>query len=293
MFIEKSIRIHDNKYDYSEVNYINSKIKIKIICHKHGIFEQTPASHLSGRGCAKCGNTSSLNIVIDKDTFIKESNKIHKNKYDYSLVDYKNTKTKVKIICPEHGIFEQQPSNHLFGKGCGRCGGTKKLNHDLFLSKSNGVHNYKYDYSLVNFINVKTKVKIKCTIHNIIFEQTPNHHMKGVGCPICNESTGEKEIRIFLEKNNIDFVRQKTFDDCVSIKKLQFDFFLSKYNTCVEFDGLQHYKPIEWFGGVESLEKSRIRDNIKTKYCLKNKINLIRIKYDENILDKLSFLVNI
>jgi very-short-patch-repair endonuclease len=293
MFIEKSIKIHGNKYNYDLVEYINTKIKVKIICGKHGIFEQTPSSHLTGRGCAPCGNTSSLNIVIDKDSFIKESNKIHKNKYDYSLVNYKNTKTKVKIICPTHGIFEQQPNNHIFGKGCGRCGKTKKLNLDIFLLKSNEIHNFKYDYSLVNFINVKTKVKIKCPIHNTIFEQTPNHHMKGIGCPICNESTGEKEIRIFFEKNNIIFERQKTFDGCIHKKKLQFDFYLSQHNICIEFDGLQHYQPIEWFGGIESLKISKIRDQIKNKFCKENNINLIRIKYDENILDKLLFLSDI
>lgn len=291
-FIENAITKHGNKYDYSNVNYINSKIKVKIICFKHGEFEQKPTSHLMGRGCPICGHYSN-NVVTDTKSFIIESNKIHNQKYDYSNVNYINAYTKVKIICDKHGEFEQQPLNHLAGKGCGKCGGTKKLNIDQFLEKSNFVHNFKYDYSLVVFKNVKTKVKIKCPIHNIIFEQTPNHHMKGVGCPICNESYGEKEIRIFFERNNIKFERNKKFENCKNKKMLPFDFYLSDYNICIEYDGKQHYEPIDWFGGIKTFNYIKNNDKIKTDYCKNNNLKLIRIKYTENILDKLLFLSSI
>jgi very-short-patch-repair endonuclease len=264
---------------------------VEILCLEHGTFEQTPASHLTGRGCAKCG-FKSFGIVVDNKSFIEESNKIHNNKYDYSLSKYENSSTKIKIICPEHGMFEQQPSNHLVGKGCGRCGKTKKLNLDIFLSKSNEIHNFKYDYSLVDFKNVKTKVKIKCPIHDIIFEQTPNHHMKGVGCPICKESNGEKEIRILFEKNNMKFIRNKKFKECKYKKELLFDFYLPKQNICIEYDGKQHYEPVHFWGGESELLNQKIKDEIKTNYCKNNNIQLIRIRYDENIAERLNFLNN-
>lgn len=289
-FIIKANKKHKNKYIYDNINYINSKTYIDIICLKHGIFKQTPSSHLTGRGCPKCGYNSFGECVNDK-TFIEKSFIIHNNKYNYSLVEYKNNKTNVKIICPDHGIFEQTPNNHLNGKGCGKCGKTKKLELSDFLYKSNNIHNFKYDYSLVKFKNVKTKVKIICPIHNIIFEQTPNHHMKGVGCPICNESSGERKIRIFFEKNNILFKRNKKFTNCKYKRQLSFDFYLPEYNICIEYDGIQHFADIPFWSN--NLVEQIIKDNIKTNYCVENNIKLIRISYLDNIFEKLFFLEKI
>ena len=118
-FITRATHIHNNRYDYSLIEYNHSHIKVKIICPDHGIFEQTPANHLTGKGCKQCANKSKM---IPKDVFIQQSNQIHKNKYDYSLVDYINSQHKVKIICPIHGVFEQKASAHKSGQGCKKCG---------------------------------------------------------------------------------------------------------------------------------------------------------------------------
>ena len=107
-FINKAKEVHHNKYDYSLVEYKNSKTKIKIICPKHGIFEQRPGMHLIGQGCPYCSGR-----IISKEFVINKAKEVHHNKYDYSLVEYKNLQTKVKIICPKHGVFEQKPFNHL------------------------------------------------------------------------------------------------------------------------------------------------------------------------------------
>jgi 5-methylcytosine-specific restriction endonuclease McrA len=121
-FIKRSKVIHGDKYDYSLVEYKNARTKVKIICNKHGVFEQTPHSHLRGNGCKKCHyNKSSKNAKSNIKSFIENSIKIHNDKYDYSLVKYKNSKTKVKIICPIHGVFEQIPNAHLNGQGCKKC----------------------------------------------------------------------------------------------------------------------------------------------------------------------------
>jgi hypothetical protein len=112
-FICKSKKIHKNKYDYSKVKYINSKIKVIIICPIHGDFEQPPNQHLCGKGCMWCGGR----YKIDTREFVKRARKIHCDTYDYSQVAYVNNNTKVKIICPEHGSFHQTPSHHLMGKG--------------------------------------------------------------------------------------------------------------------------------------------------------------------------------
>lgn len=127
-FIEKAKTIHGNKYDYSKTDYIKSSEKIKIICPEHGMFLQTPNSHLSGKGCKLCGRERTKNSLND---IIKKANEIHNNKYDYSLVIYKNMNTKVKIVCPMHGIFEQSFHAHIIsGQECPKCankkGGSKR-----------------------------------------------------------------------------------------------------------------------------------------------------------------------
>lgn len=136
-FIIESNKIHDNFYDYSLSEYIDANTKVKIICPIHGIFEQSPASHINKKqGCSECKNNKKLTNEI----FIERSNKIHNNFYDYSLSEYKNNKTKVKIICPIHGVFEQCPTSHSIS-GCPSCAKkAKRLKRieEITINKFNG-----------------------------------------------------------------------------------------------------------------------------------------------------------
>ena len=116
-FIEEAKQIHGNKYDYSKVDYINAHEKVCIICPKHGEFWQTASKHLNGRGCPQCGGS---NRLTNKD-FIEKSKLIHGDRYDYSNIKYINSNTKIRILCPKHGEFEQLPHDHLQGKGCPKC----------------------------------------------------------------------------------------------------------------------------------------------------------------------------
>ena len=231
---------------------------------------------------------------MDKNNiFIKRSMDIHNNKYDYSLVEYKNNRTKIKIICPIHGLFEQTPYKHLIGRGCHYCAGNLQLNTIDFIKKSNEIHNYLYDYSLSKYINTITKVKIICPKHGV-FEQTPNCHLnQGYGCQKCSESKGEKQIRKFLEKNEIKYNYEKTFENCKFKYKLKFDFYLPDYNTCIEYNGIQHYKPVNYFGGEKVLKYQKNNDKIKDIYCKSNNIELLTIKYDEDIIPKLKNIIKV
>jgi len=274
-FIQRSKKIHGNKYDYSLVEYKNNKTKVKIICKKHGIFEQKPSNHLKGYNCIKCSSTILGNIF-----FIQMSKKIHGDKYDYSLVEYKNNKTKVKIICKEHGMFEQTPNNHISkNQGCSMCSNNYNYTTKQFIKKSKEKHGNKYDYSLVEYKNNKTKVKIICKEHGM-FEQLGGDHLKGSGCPTCKNSKGENQINLILNKNNINFETEKRFNDCRYKNPLPFDFYLNDYNTCIEFDGEQHFNENHFF----NIDGLKIRDNIKNNYCKDNNIILYRIKYNENIM---------
>jgi len=286
-FIEKSIKIHGNKYDYSLVVYNGTRNKIKIICPEHGIFEQITNNHLNGRGCPKCVNCEKMN----NDIFIKKSKKIHGDKYDYSLIDYKNRVNKIKIICSEHGIFEQIPYSHLRGNGCLECSNLSKQKLQLkkFIDKSNIIHNYKYDYSLIDYKNSRTPIEIICPIHGI-FKQIPKSHTNS-GCPRCNESKGEKKINNYLLNNKINFETQKTFKKCKYKSLLKFDFYLPIFNCCIEYDGEQHFRKYRFEENNDKLNIRKKRDQIKNIYCKNNYIKLYRIKYDENIIEKLNMLI--
>jgi hypothetical protein len=282
-FITEATKKHGDKYDYSLVNYVNAKTKVKIICPIHGEFEQTPRYHISGMNCQKCSG-----VYMDTNYFIEKANKKHGDKYDYSLVNYVNAKTKVKIICPIHGEFKQRPKDHLLGKGCQKCSGVY-MDTNYFIEKANKIHNFEYLYEKTIFNNSHEKVIITCKKHGD-FKQSPNAHLSGSACPKCKESKGEKEISFFLKNKSIKFIRQYKFKDCKNINPLPFDFYLPEFNTCIEFHGEQHYKVVKIFGGNEKFEKTKINDNIKYNFCTKNNINLIIINDIKSIKIMLQFL---
>jgi hypothetical protein len=273
-FIRKSEKIHQNKYEYSYLkeDYKDNKTKVRIICKDHGIFLQTPNSHLRGDGCNRCVRRDLSSV----ESYIKEANKIHKNKYDYSLV--KEVKGDIEIICPIHGKYIQNIQNHIYGSGCRKCGGCEPYDQDSVIEKFKSVHRDRFDYSLVEFESINTKVDIICKNHGV-FKQTPFMHYSGQGCPFCKSSKGEIRIKNYLDDNSLEYVFQKKFDDLIHMGKLSFDFYLPQYNMCVEYDGLQHFESVEYFGGDDNFKNTQIRDQLKNEYCLNNNIYLLRISY--------------
>ena len=158
IFIEKARQIHNDKYDYSKVNYVNSRTKVCIICPTHGEFWQTPHNHLKGYGCAECGKEKSHLSKITTEDFIVKSKEIHGNKYDYSKACYKTCDTKVCIICPEHGEFWQTPSNHINGSGCPKCANEKRKNTllkdtKLFIDAATLIHGEKTEDEIISLFS--------------------------------------------------------------------------------------------------------------------------------------------
>ena len=281
-FIKKAKELHGDKYDYSKVNYLRSRDKVKIICPTHGEFEQKANNHLNGQGCPMCK-------ISTTDSFIKKAKTVHGNKYDYSKVDYKKIKDKITIICKKHGPFIQIAGNHLAGSGCPSCYGKFRSNTEEFIERSKSLHGDKFDYSKVDYISRSKPVNIICKKHGI-FSQLPLNHLVGAGCPYCRESRGELNIAKILSELNINFIRNKKFDDCFGNFKLKlpFDFYLPDYNICIEYDGEQHYRPVSIYGGEKKFKQQQINDNIKNEYCKKNGIELIRISYKISGYQKIS-----
>lgn len=204
-FIEKARKVHGDKYDYSKVIYQKSSKKIIIICPEHGEFEQIANDHLQGKGCPYCSKKlNAQKRSSNTEEFIKRARKIHEDKYNYDKVVYTNVHSKVIIICPIHGDFEQEANSHLHGIGCPYCGGTKKKNTEEFIKKAINIHGNKYNYSKVEYKGVEEKVCIICPIHGE-FWQTPHSHLNNHGCPICASSIGEKLVKTILDKYKINY----------------------------------------------------------------------------------------
>lgn len=294
-FIERAKLIHGDEYDYSLSIYEKCMKELKIICKTHGEFMQTPNAHLSSKGCAKCvPNKLRKRFAHNKEKFIEKSMKAHGDRYDYSLVEYVNSQTKVKIICKIHGIFEQVPNDHCGYKkhGCHPCSVEKVhkqliLTNEEFIERSVKTHSNKYNYSKSNYKNNHTHVIIICEKHGE-FLQIPSNHFAGNGCPKCKRSLGEETIDLYLSSLKINFEMQKRFNDCKGdVGTLPFDFYLPDYNILIEYDGIQHYFPIETFGGITGFEKRQRYDKIKTEWAKNNGYELLRIRYDECILIRL------
>ena len=295
-FIEKARKIHYNKYGYSNVNYINCSTKISITCPIHGDFLQIPDNHLSRRsGCRSCRNEAVHNRCNKGlHQFITDANKIHKNKYDYSKSLYKTAHIKLEIICKKHGPFFQTPNGHLSGQGCLKCGNNTKTT-DEFIVEASKIHNNRYNYDGINYVDLVSKMPILCNLHGK-FYQTPYAHLKGQGCPKCKKSKGEIAIQNYLDVKGIIYEATKTFKSCINPKtgwNLYYDFYLPQKNILIEFDGYQHYQPYyrDKFN-KETLKMRRYRDKLKDLWAKTNGIKLVRIKYTSikripNILQKL------
>jgi hypothetical protein len=288
-FINRAKIKHGNKYDYSSVDYNGTKHKVIIICPIHGKFLQSPKTHMNGIGCMQCGHNlcGKLNTK-STENFIRESQQIHNNKYDYSKSIYYGGKKKVKITCPIHGEFLQTAEHHLRGCDCPRCSIIdanilKNKTTKIFLENARHIHGESFIYNKVEYTHSKLPVIITCMIHGD-FKQTPNSHLQGQGCPFCKSSKGEQKIRNILINKHYNFKEQYRIKECRNKKPLPFDFAILQNNNLIgliEYQGQQHFQEVKYFGGRKIFEVSKIRDNIKKEFCYNNKIPLLEITYKE------------
>lgn len=289
--INRAKNIHDNKYTYDFTNYKDLNSKILINCPKHGPFYQRVSDHLYGHGCSLCSiEKNTERKRNDLKYIINKANEIHNFFYDYSLLKKnKSMHDRVDIICPNHGKFSLSLHSHINKKrGCKFCSLERSTdNKEKFIEKSNKIHGNFYKYDKVQYTNSKTKVIITCPIHGDFLQRPMDHINSKQGCPVCNESKGEKEIRNILNDLKIEFEPQKSFCDLKFKKCLYFDFYLPYYNTCIEFNGEQHFAPFEIFGGEESFKILNQRDALKKLYCKEKNINLLNIKYLDINIEKI------
>ena len=252
--------------------YINSKTKLNWKCKNNHEWQATSSSIINGTWCFKCSrNMPNIN----------EMYKLAEKKNGKCLsASYLNSKSKLLWKCNMNHVWKATPNRIKFGTWCPICNnGTIEEMHEIAEKRGGKCLSDKY-------IGAHSKLIWKCK-NGHEWQAKPNGIKSGTWCPICNESHGENKIKNYLISKNIIFMRQKKFNDCKFIRCLPFDFYLSEYNILIEYDGEQHYRTSR-FGKYLDTKKLyyeiKRNDKIKTEYCKKNNILLIRISfYKKNV----------
>lgn len=258
--------------------YIQARIKIMHRCKKCGYeWLVAPDSILHGKGCPRCAK----NIKKTHTEYVEELCLVNPN---IEVVGtYINSCTKILHKCKIDGYewFVTPNDIVISGHGCPKCSGVLKPTQQEYIDK---VRTINKEIEVVGgYITRDTKILHKCKKCGNEWSITPSHILGGRECPKCNGSYGERKIDKYLTEHNIEFIFQHKFPNCKNQQPLPFDFYLPTYNACIEYDGIQHFEPVEIFGGTEAFEYTKNNDAIKNQYCKDNKITLLRIKYDKDI----------
>lgn len=270
--------------------YLAMKERIKVKCKICG-HEWNPIAEklVSGRGCPNCkaiavGDRCRMN----REDFIHRLNTVNPN--IQILSEYINNRTKIKCRCKIDGnIWFGIPSNLLHNKtGCPKCSHCYRRTPKEFESEIS-IINPNIEI-ITDFNGVEKKVKCKCKMDNHIWYATPHELLCGTGCPQCCESKGEKVIRKWLTEQGFNYEAQKSFDNLIGVGNmpLSYDFFIPKFNTLIEYQGEQHKRAFEYFGGEEKLTKQREHDHRKKEYAKLHGIKLLEIWYwDFNNIERI------
>lgn len=272
--------------------YVDANTPIDHYCEIHKIISKiTPYNALRGAGCTQCHSEKIANqLRKTEQEYVAELSV--KNPTVKLIGRYINSNTPTTHYCEIHQItWDTTPFAALQGQGCQLC---KNERIGAALRKSE--EQYINELSIVNpnlilcgkYKNSHTPTLHRCLIHDYEWTTTPSNVLAGHGCPKCKESKGEAQIARWLKQYEIINIPQKRFLDCSDIKPLPFDFYIQSLNICIEYQGEQHYRPVN-FGGISDEEAynnfliTQSHDEIKRNYCLKNNIELICVPYFENV----------
>ena len=272
--------------------YVDANTLILHRCLIHDIcWKTTPSRALQGVGCEKCKKEKfRMTRCRSHEQYVQEVAKVNP---DIIVVgQYVDARTPIEHYCKRHHIFwTTYPDNVLRGIGCRACGNEKireqKIkSHDQYVKE---LHDINPNIEVIEtYQGANIAILHRCKIDGFIWKVTPANTLFGKGCPQCKESHGEKQIKRWLTEHDISFIFQKKFDHCRNKRPLPFDFYLPEYNACIEYDGEQHFKSIDFFGGDEKFEYTQQNDEIKNQYCKDNNIRLLRIPYFKNVDEELN-----
>lgn len=255
-------------YCLNSKEYINNSTKLSVTCPIGHTYEVTYGNFQRGRRCPHCSG-------IAKHTY--EFVKTYIESFNYKLLSdcYLGNHKHLEVECDKGHQYRVTFAHFQTGKRCPYCQGVAKYTIENIKAFCESID---YTYISGTLKDVNSKLIFSCD-NDHIFKTSFRSLLVGHRCPVCNNSKGEKKIEFFLESRNIPFVYQHRFGDCRHKKSLPFDFYIPTLECCIEYDGIQHFKPIDYFGGIEEFENQKIKDEIKTLYCRDNNITLIRIPY--------------
>ena len=281
-FIEKAKKVHGDKYDYSQVKYINTSTKVCIICPKHGEFWQTPNSHLQGSGCPSCSNVKKRNA---EETFV-EMSKLHNNKYTYHD-DFQGIHKKIRITCPIHGDFYQLAKKHLKGQGCPLCAKINRREYNKNNYKSFVKESKKRFGDIFSFPNIEqeyenshSKITIVCNTCGNSFTKIACDHLTSPhgGCTKCFSQTSkfEEDVKSYIKTLCKD--EEIIFNDRTILDGLEIDIYIPSLHIGFECNGL--------FWHSEYMGKNKFYHLHKTETAKKKNVDLIHIFEDEYMYRK-------
>lgn len=210
-----------------------------------GLFYPRPLEHMKGTRCPGCFSDSTR---LTYHEFLARCEEVHGDFYDYRYLSYGRASDTILVVCPAHGPFTVRAESHANGTKCKKCAdaGQAKTTEE-FIEEARTLHGDTYDYSRVHYTGQLDKIEIGCPIHGP-FTKTPfAHTVAKSGCPTCKESVGEREVRLFLERRGLEFTREYKLPPY----KYRWDFYVPQYDLYIEYNGIQHYMPVERFGGME------------------------------------------
>nr|DAX15726.1 MAG TPA: restriction enzyme [Caudoviricetes sp.] len=311
-FLKRAISIHNNAYDYTKTKFINIRSKITVNCPVHGDFTVLAKTHIYNRdntnalvlggSCPKCAsiicnkNRANKTPIVCDDEIIAMYKRLYpmytfKNKIDRVWIISKKTKTRyqkriITFECPQHGIQRVNwvPKTEYKKDICLLCSiERKRIPENVFLDKLKNKFGDTVDYSKVIYVNGSTPITLICPIHGE-FSALPYELLRKrrrlIACTKCCGSTSEEIIKQFLVLNKIEYIRQYRLPMFKTRGlKLRYDFYLPKLNLLIEFDGIQHFVPIEAWGGLEYFKTVQTRDELKNKFAKIYDIPLLRISY--------------
>ena len=232
-------------------------------------------------GCPKCAiQIRNKNETKKHEEFVEQ---LKKKKPNIEILGkYTKIKERIEVSCLVCGHVWSPTADNLLHSdaNCPLCARDRiseknRMSHEAFTSRCKQV-----DVTpLEEYTGLRFRILVRCDRCGLEYQAPPASILAGHGCSACQQSKGERAIRVFLTYYNVDFKTQHTFENCRNILVLPFDFYLPDYNICIEYDGEQHFRPVDFFGGEEAFQKRQKNDLIKTEFCENNGIELIRIPY--------------
>lgn len=305
IFIQKANFVHNGYFKYVSNTFTNVSSVVGVVCPHHGIWFPRANNHLNGANCPQCskeGITHKISKLPKKNKSTKKYNtqtfkekiySLYGDKYDLSKVNYIDNKTPIRVICKKHGDFMITPNHLLLGRGCSKCSNNYHYSTKEAIQEFRKKHK-KYIYTKTVYNSTHSNIIVTCPIHGD-FVTTPANHLKGQGCPKCNNSKLENEIRELLDSVKITYdfrTRKLPF-----LNGLELDFYLPKLKAAIECQGIQHFQAVSIFGGETAYAKTLLNDSKKRKLCEDNGIKLfyysnLKIVYPYNVYEDNSQLLN-